>query len=263
MISALLPVRNGGLFLREAVSSILGSADVAELVVQDGESTDGSLEVLSEIDDGRLQIVSDADGGQADALNRALARASYEWLLWVNADDVIHPAAFARLADTARLTTRDVVYGDFELIRADGSHIRICRTAEQIDPPRLLDRGISLFSGSMLMRKKACVAAGGFDPTLSFCMDYDLVFRLALQGSFEHVPGVMAALRMHEGSKSVSSPWGFFREYHVVQKRYRQQVPGWSTRRIWSGRARMAATIASTRVRYSRLYSSVRRESSI
>lgn len=263
MISVLLPVRNGRPFLDLAISSVLACDDVSELLVQDACSTDGTLDVLSGFGDHRLSVVSEPDHGQADALNRALDRASQPWLLWLNADDLVSASALTHLAAVARGSGAEVVYGDFELIRSDGTSIRVCRAAERIDPLRVLNRGISLFSGSMLIRRDTCIAAGAFDSTLAYCMDYDLVLRLALRGPFEYVPGVAAALRMHPASKSISSPWGFFTEHKIVQDRYRAQIPGSKLVRLGLSRATMAARVATTGLRYSRLYSALRTEKRI
>ena len=69
-----------------------------ELVVQDGGSDDETLSVLETIDDPRLSIESRPDSGLYQGLNRAIARARGDWILWLNGDDVLTPGAIAAVA---------------------------------------------------------------------------------------------------------------------------------------------------------------------
>lgn len=247
-------------FIEGAVSTALACQDVAEIVVQDAKSTDGTTDALARLADERILVVTEPDSGQADALNRALARASQPWLLWLNADDIVIPDAIARLAATTRTTDADVIYGDFCLIRDDGSIMRTQRAPASVDALDLFVSGTSIFSGSMLIKSNVLSHLGGFDEGLSYCMDYDLLLRLALTHSFRYVPGVAAALRMHASSKSFSEPWGFLTEHRRVQRRYRSHFTTGASARAHLGTARMTALLATTRVRYSRPYSALRQK---
>lgn len=259
MISVLLPVRNGMPFVESAVSTALSCDRIAEVVVQDAGSDDGTSDLLATLGDERVSVVSEPDCGQADALNRALARASQPWLLWLNADDIIVPDAVARLADGARSTEADVVYGDFDLVRLDGSLIRRYTAPRSVDAEKVYATGTRIFSGSMLVRRDVLSRLGAFDPKLSYCMDYDLLLRLALTSSFAYVPGVVAALRMHPGSKSIVHPWAFLREHRQVQRRYRYHFAAATRARAQFANAHMAVLLATTRLRFSRPYSALRR----
>ena len=68
-----MPCRNAGPFLIPAVRSVLTQPECLELLVADGGSTDGTLQVLDEMAayDSRVRLVSRADAGPADALNKA------------------------------------------------------------------------------------------------------------------------------------------------------------------------------------------------
>ena len=60
-------------YLRDAIESVAEQQGITvEHVIQDGESTDGTVELLSELDD-LVDWVSEPDDGQSDALNRAIA----------------------------------------------------------------------------------------------------------------------------------------------------------------------------------------------
>ena len=91
-VSVLMPCRNAGPYLQEAVESVMQQPECLELLVADGGSTDGSLEVLDRLreNDSRLRIVSRSDSGPADALNQAFRAARGTLIGWLNADDLYH-----------------------------------------------------------------------------------------------------------------------------------------------------------------------------
>ena len=72
----MVPSYNSGPFLREALRSALDqSPPPYEVLVQDGGSTDETVEILRSFGD-RVAWISAPDLGQSDALNKALARAT-------------------------------------------------------------------------------------------------------------------------------------------------------------------------------------------
>ncbi len=100
-ISVLLPVRDGGPYLASAVHDLLAQRDVElEVVAVDDGSRDGSGEWLEARarTDSRLLVERSGGGGAAQALDRALARASHPWVAQMEADDRCPPQRLARLA---------------------------------------------------------------------------------------------------------------------------------------------------------------------
>jgi len=258
-VSVLMPVRNGMPFIRAALDSLLAVNTVPfEILVQDAESDDMTVQYLSDLHDPRVGVVSEPDAGQADALNRALLRASGDWILWLNADDVVETSAFVTIARALKTATADVVYGDFALIDRSGGRLRRYFCPSHIDRRSLLTRGVRIFSGSMFIRRRALIDAGSFDPSFNYCMDYELFVRLADRASFKHVPIMLGSLRLHDRSKSISRPWAFLREARRVQRMYGGSA-GVSRSSMAVDNARMAVLLAASPLRYSRLWSRIRK----
>ncbi len=70
-----MPSYNCGPFLRTAITSVLSNnSPTLELLIQDGQSTDETMEVVASCTDPRLSLVSEPDAGQSDAVNRAIER---------------------------------------------------------------------------------------------------------------------------------------------------------------------------------------------
>jgi glycosyltransferase involved in cell wall biosynthesis len=103
---------NYGRFVGEAVESALAQthAHVNVIVVDDG-STDGSRRILRRYAD-RVELVFKQNGGQASALNAGLARCRGDVVVFLDADDMLHPAAVSRVAEVfaARPDTVHVPY---------------------------------------------------------------------------------------------------------------------------------------------------------
>ena len=176
-------------------------------VIQDGASTDRTLEIAQELvgDDDRFQIVSEPDVGQADALNRAWQRLApdHPYLTWINADDVLHPHGFSQALELAeQRPDTSGVYGAFLIIDEDGHVIEFIRR-----PPRLRRIDLlyvdSLVPGiAAICRTSAVQDAGMFDTNLRYALDHDLFIRLSRFGSLRGVPQPTFSFRQHAGSKT-------------------------------------------------------------
>src|SRR3954470_16079290 len=95
LVSIILCVRNGFPHVREAVESVRAlTYGNYELVVQDGASTDGTLEYVRSIEGlPAISIVSAADSGIGQGFNRAVQRCRGEIVGSVDADNRLRPDA--------------------------------------------------------------------------------------------------------------------------------------------------------------------------
>ncbi len=216
-----MPSFNSSPFVIDAIRSALDQTNVGlEVVVQDGGSTDGSLETLAGFDDPRLRVISEPDAGQSDALNRALRRASGEFVIWLNADDLLAPGALAALLGAARQRNVDLVHGNFEIIDPDGSLIKRY-TSAPLDSRRLIRHGVYIFSGAILARRTLLLEVGGFDIDLHYLMDYDLQFRLSASAATKgSIPDFVAMFRRQPSSKTESAWLPALRERMIVGRRH-------------------------------------------
>lgn len=220
-VSVLVPSFNSGSHMLDAVNSALAQhgAEI-EVLVQDGGSTDGSLDTLASIADPRLTWVSEPDDGQSDALNRALRRASGHFVMWLNADDLLRPGAAAALLAAARRGDLSVVHGNYAIIDAQGDVIKPY-TSAPLDRARLLRHGTYIFSGALLIERRLLLKLGAFDARLHYAMDYDLLLRLAgADARAGSIPDFVAAFRRQPQSKSESVWVPFVSEHLRVSRRH-------------------------------------------
>ena len=249
-ISVIVPSYNSGAFLREALTSALyQDPPPCEVLVQDGGSTDDTLDTLRSFGE-RVAWISAHDDGQSDALNKALARATGEVVVWLNADDVLLPGAFAAASD-AFTTDRNLAfaYGDFDIIDGAGALVRTYRSSPY-SWKRVYARGCYIFSGSLFVRRQDLAAMGGFDPALRACMDMDLLLRLDATGRSTHLGRTIGQFRMHRANKSSTIGLVFLRELFRVRRRHARGTLRLWLVTVWS-MPLFAVTQATSRLRYS------------
>lgn len=110
-ISVVTPSFNQGSFIEEAIQSVLAQGrNYCEHIVIDGGSTDHTLDILKQYP--HLKWISEPDEGQSDALNKGFGIAKGDWILWLNADDVLLPGALKKMSDRIQEgLLADVIHG--------------------------------------------------------------------------------------------------------------------------------------------------------
>lgn len=183
-VSIIIPVYNGEAFIQAALDTVFAQTfNDYEIIVVDDGSTDATMAILEAYGD-RLQIVRQKNGGHASARNAATNIARGEWIAMLDADDLWHPnkleqqlatAGDADVVYTAALNFEDskrvddVTFRDGECPRGD------------IFEDLIIDNFIT--HSSVLIRKSALVAVGGYDETLKTTCDWDLWLRMSAAGS--------------------------------------------------------------------------------
>jgi GT2 family glycosyltransferase len=210
-ICVITPCFNAGPHLLTCLKSVAAQAPhVARHIVMDGGSTDGSVEVMRSYarENRRLLWVSEKDSGQSGALNKALKLVDTNYFGWLNADDCYLPHGLGALIRTTALPTTDspvVVYGDYKIIDSAG-HVIKRRRQPSFNYWDCLYSYLTVQNCAAIFHTNACRASGGFDDSLRFCMDYDLILRLARAGRVEHVRQYIGCFRLHLGAKTSQMP---------------------------------------------------------
>lgn len=180
-------------------------ADDLEHVLVDDASTEPAVsELLTRLSGRPGTVVArrDENGGIVAASNDALERATGEWIVLLDHDDVLADGALAALR--RHLTTSpddDVVYSDHDLVRPDG------RFAEPVykpafSPERL--RQTNYITHLVAIRRRVLEDIGGFRTGTDGAQDHDVLLRAMERGvRFGHVPDVL--LHWRQSPRSVST----------------------------------------------------------
>lgn len=205
-VSVITTVRNGTAYLDALVESVRSQslADWEWIIVDDG-STDRTPEILESLaaTDHRIRLVRAGRIGRGRALNLAIEQSSAPLIAIIDADDVAHPERLERQAAVLRsrptfalLATQTVFF------RADQPvwpSLPAGESAPVRDVTASVAYGNSIVHSSVMMRRDALLAVGGYDASRSGQFDYDLWVRLVAAGyrlGFLEAP--LAGKRFHD-----------------------------------------------------------------
>lgn len=145
------------------------SFDLYEHLVMDGGSTDGTVELASRWPNPRVKVMSGPDRGIYDAMNKGLAVAKGDYVIFLNAGDTFHASdTLSRIADL--IMDNDypgVVYGQTDLVDAQRRRVG---SRHLTAPEELTYRS---FADGMVVCHQAFVALRRLAP------EYDLRWRLS------------------------------------------------------------------------------------
>ena len=207
LLSIVTPIFNPGPYLEAALDSVARLPIPHEHVVADGGSTDGTVELLKAREDPSLTWVSEPDRGQTDAVNKGLARARGDLLMWVNGDDEVVSEGVARaVAHLERNPSTDVVYGGLDFTDAEGVVRREYRPAAW-DWRRYLLLGDYIPEPTIIWRRSRMERTGMLDERWVDAADYDFFLRLTHATGVDRMPDPHVRFRWHATSKSATDVW--------------------------------------------------------
>lgn len=214
-----VPSYNQARWLDEALASIVSQDIDAEVIVMDGGSTDGSVEVIRRYEDRITYWQSQPDGGQTMAIREGFRRATGEVLGWLNSDDVLCDGALRAVAEAfAADPSIRWLYGDGVTIDEDSREL-IHRPNVQLDPDDLFNLHLYLPQECTYFRRDLYFEAGEVDPDLHYAMDYDLWLRFASLAPPRHLRAWIGKFRVVAGQKSADID-GYVGEEEDVKARH-------------------------------------------
>jgi glycosyltransferase involved in cell wall biosynthesis len=204
-----LPVRNGGRYLAEAVGSVLQQQGVSlELIVVDDRSTDDSLAIAQawQLRDDRVRILAATTSGLVAALNAGTAAAAGEFIARMDADDVAMPRRFsAQVAYLDEHPGSVAVGSGTERIDEQGRLLGLMRypTEPERVTAALLAGDPVMCHPTMVMRRETLLEVGGYRAEQFPSEDVDLLLRLEAAGALANLAEPLLRYRIHREAVSI------------------------------------------------------------
>lgn len=184
LISVVMPCHNAAAHVAEAVASVLGQSYApVELIVVDDGSTDGSterLQALAAAHPDRLALVHQVRAGPFAARNAGLTHAHGNFVAFLDADDLWHPDALARLHHALQATGADLAHCNWQHFGEAATDTEPHGLPE-LDAAgaarHILEHGAWPIN-AVLVRRPLIDEARGFSERLPTAMDDDLWLRL-------------------------------------------------------------------------------------
>lgn len=223
-ISIVMPVFNAAEFIEGTIRSLLlNDLSGCELIMMDGGSKDGTMEVVEHYRAHFDIIVSEPDRGQSDAINKGMARATRPILCWLNGDDIFLPNSLNAVRRAFRdQPSIDVVVGDAFLTERDFTPIHHFRFSEEkLAFEHMLDYARNhLIQPSVFFSRAAWEACGPVKQDLHYAMDADLFLAMARMYRFKHIPIDVAYSVYHDRCKTRDKRAESLTELAMVQARH-------------------------------------------
>jgi glycosyltransferase involved in cell wall biosynthesis len=215
---------NSAATLEETLDSVRGQGyPRLEHIVVDGDSTDGTVELLDAAPD--VRWVSEPDEGRVDAANKGVRMATGDVVAWLNADDRYEPGALHAVGEAlARNPEAAWASGYCRIIDGSGREIRRAITAYKNFLLRRWTLGLYLTQNfvadpATFLRREALEGIGALNPAYRTSHDYDLWLRVARRfGPPVVVRRPLASFRMAEGTLSMRGFEAQFAEHLAVAR---------------------------------------------
>lgn len=218
-ISVITVTLNSAQFLAECLASVACQGDsLHEHVIVDGGSTDTTLEIIKShaAADARVRWISEPDRGISDAMNKGVALATGDIISHLNSDDYYSnpQVLYSVLTCFASNPTFEWLTAGLTFVSSEGKFIRDIKV-RRYSFSRLV-RGNILLHPSTFIKRDLFNAVGGFDLSLSYCMDYDLFLRLGSVCPPLVLDEHLSCFRVHADGRSVShSEQAYAEEFRV------------------------------------------------
>jgi glycosyltransferase involved in cell wall biosynthesis len=195
-ISIIIATLNAEALIQRAIVSVLmQTCPNYEIIVQDGASTDGTLEILKRFK-GRVNWISEPDTGVYDAWNKALAKATGDWAIFLGADDFfLGNDVLARSSAYLKRLPPEVffAYGALAVRNKDSLVYVIDRPLSQLYHMFLFNMSLP-FSATFI--RVNVLKEHGFDNSFKIAGDFDFAARLISPSNVARLPVGISAMEL-------------------------------------------------------------------
>lgn len=184
--------------VEKTIKSVL-SQDYAniEYIIIDGNSQDGTKDIINKYIDRIDTFISEPDKGIYDAMNKGLERATGDWVFFLNSGDVLYDNKTISTVFSNSLKGFDVCWGDYYVIKDNITVKRKCDTPFFKNNKFFHGMGFSHQSVFVRTRKAQELK---FDLSYKCCADYNMMMQLHKNGSrFIYLPTIISTVEGRGG----------------------------------------------------------------
>lgn len=202
------------------MNSIAGQdyANIEHIII-DGNSTDGTVELLKTSKFNISRLVSEPDEGIYDAMNKGLGLSRGDIVGFLNSDDVYaDPSILSTVAKIFESDKVDAVFGDLQYFRGHDIHTIVRTYRSNKFTLASLSKGLMPAHPTLFLRRGVYDKFGFFNPTYKLAGDFEFVARIFKNGQlrFLYLPLVM--VRMQIGGASTA---GFNASLKILRENLR------------------------------------------
>jgi len=203
-ISVITVCHNSAQYIEDAIMSVRDQQyENIEHIIIDGNSTDGTKEILQKHQKALGYWTSEEDSGIYDAMNKGILHATGEIIGILNSDDFYYDnQVISKVAEAFSNKTIDAVFGD--LIFVDPNNLnRTVRTYSSHEwHPNKFAKGYMPAHPTFFVRREFYSKHGLFETDYEIAADYEMLIRLLYvhKLKYQYIP--MKMVKMRKGGVS-------------------------------------------------------------
>ena len=228
-ITLITPVFNSAQYLEQAIQSVISQQyPNLEYFIEDGASSDGSVDIIRKYEHQLTRWTSEPDKGMYDALNRGFAHSSGEIMGWISATDMLHTrslyvvsSVFQALPQVEWITGRPTGFSE------DGMPVGVSRSLKRWSRFRFLAGGNRYIQQeSTFWRRSLWEKAGGYlDASRRDGSDFELWVRFFRHARLYSVDALIGGFRVHSDSLSLNNSDKYNRIHDEIIAAERKRTP--------------------------------------
>lgn len=223
-ISIITPSFNQKDFLEKTILSIINQQySNFELIIIDGGSTDGSVDIIKKYENYIYYWISEKDAGQTSAINKGLKMATGDWVCWQNSDDIFIDGCFNELADVVNINPElNLIFGNLILIDHNDN---IIRKINYVQPTfnSIFHEGMVISNQCAFWKRTIHDKIGFLNENFSYAFDFEWFLRLSRLDKIKHINSYWGAFRIQPNAKTVVYPENYKSEFQIIKNSYKKK----------------------------------------
>lgn len=176
-ITVIMPVYNTGLFLKEAMDSILSQTySDFEFIVIDDASTDDSLKIAQSYKDRRIRLIRNSHNiGVTASLNRGMELAKGEFIARMDGDDICAPSRFEKQLHIMEKYPQIGICGSWVKTKGSNGKGHVIRFPTEVETIRSFILFNNPVNHPVVMMRRAMLEKNSlrYDESFPAAQDYD------------------------------------------------------------------------------------------
>jgi glycosyltransferase involved in cell wall biosynthesis len=198
-ISLITVSHNSSATIRDSIESVLAQDhNDIEYIIVDGNSTDGTVDIIRSFGPGISKWVSEPDTGIYDAMNKGVSMATGEIVGMINSDDFyFSPHIISKVAGAFEDDRIDAVFGDLVFVDPDNLKKVLRKYSSGSWHPGKFARGFMPAHPTFFVRRKFYEQFGLFKTDYKIAADYELLisFLFVHKLNYHYLPMNMVTMR--------------------------------------------------------------------
>ena len=222
-LSVITVTYNAADTLERTLRSVQGQSYAEiEHVIVDGRSKDGTVALIEQFANEGTNWVSEPDKGLYDAMNKAAARATGDYLCFLNAGDTFYSDTTVEemMRSIPKGTVPDIIYGQTAIVDNEGEFLHMRR----LEAPQVLNWK-SFKQGMLVCHQAFIVRRTLFEPYdlgYRFSADFDWAVKLMKRAEVMHYTELTLINYLNEGLTTANRKASLKERYRIMAKHYGQ-----------------------------------------